>query len=184
MSELNRQGAKLNKGVLIEARAIGARHEHLAHCVVSDRFRFICLLIAKNASTTLRKEFGQGIYDSYEHRYRSLDQRVREIYFTFAALRDPVSRLLSAYQEISMHFESDELPNPPERGFFLMDDTAERFESFVDALDDASWDEHLLPQVYSLAGVRVDLFVRVEQLQLDIREVFSRLDNAACPTMP
>lgn len=152
-------------------------------CVVSDRFDFICLLIAKNASTSLRLEFGKEIYDSYEQSYSRIDPPVRDRYFTFAALRDPVSRLHSAYQEISRRFEMGEQLTLGRR-FFPMDDTPERFDTFLDELGDACWDPHLLPQVNSLAGVRADFFTRVERLQEGIEEVFSRLELETCPVLP
>ena len=56
-------------------------------CVVSHRFGFICTLIAKNASSALREEFGKERYESEECRYAHVDPRLREQYFTFATLR-------------------------------------------------------------------------------------------------
>jgi len=161
----------------------GTQPESPVTCVVSERFHFVCLLIAKNASSTLRTEFGQDVYDSYEQRYAEIHPRVRDRYFTFATLREPVSRLLSAYQEISMRFEIEPLPTP-QRRFYLMEDTPKRFDTFLDALDDACWDPHLLPQVNYLAGVRVDLFASVERLQDGVKELCQRLDIRLCPSLP
>ncbi|GAH06581.1 unnamed protein product, partial [marine sediment metagenome] len=104
MTNSDHQAATSDKGAVIQAVCSGAQPVNPVHCVISDRFRFICLLIAKNGSSSLRVEFGQDIYDSYEQLYRLIDRQVRDSYFTFATIRDPVSRLLSAYQEISLRF--------------------------------------------------------------------------------
>ena len=152
-------------------------------CVVSERFRFICLLIAKNASSTLRDEFGRDFYGSYEQHYAEIDRSIRDTYFTFAPVRDPVSRLLSAYQEISIRFENGRA-RYTEHEFFLMSDTPKRFASFLNALEDTGWDEHVVPQVRYLEGVRVDLFARVERLQDGIDEMFRRLEMGRSPVLP
>lgn len=152
-------------------------------CVASERFGFICLLIAKNASSTLREVFGREDYDSHEAHYTSLEPQLRARGFTIAPLRDPVSRLLSAYQEISLRFELGALSDAG-RKFFRMDDTRERFDTFLAELDDAGWDPHIRPQVSYLSGVRIDSFIRVERLQEGIEDVFRRLDLPPCPTLP
>ena len=113
-----------------------------ALCIVSERFRFICLLIAKNATSTLRGEFKKDIYEARECRYVEVEEQKRQDYFTFAFLRDPVSRLLSAYQEISMRYEMRQ-PRSSRRIFFAMEDTPERFQAFLDCVGDGRWDEHL-----------------------------------------
>lgn len=152
-------------------------------CSVSDRFRFICLLIPKNASSTLRREFTREIYDCQEVYFTEVDSQQRKDYFIFATLRDPISRLLSAYQEISMRFDMSPDPNPA-REFYLMDDTPERFETFLNELGDALWDPHLLPQVNYLVDVNADFFTCLEQFQEGIEEVFGRLAIGDCPTLP
>lgn len=152
-------------------------------CVVSDRFRFICLLIAKNATSTLRAEFGRGAYEGYERRYVEIDAAVRDDYFTFAVLREPVSRLLSAYQEISMRIEWGASPDTGRR-FQRMEDTPERFATFLEELDDARWDPHIRRQVEYLSGVRVDAYVRLERFQGGLETVFRHLGMGPCPAFP
>ena len=152
-------------------------------CVVSHRFGFICTLIAKNASSALREEFGKERYESEECRYAHVDPRLREQYFTFATLREPVSRLLSAYHEVSRRFALNP-PASPARAFCLMDDAPPRFATFLDELDDARWDPHLRPQVDYLSAARVDRFIRVEQLQSGIEEVSRAIEMNTRPTLP
>ena len=115
--------------------------------------------------------------------YAEVDPLARDRYFTFATLREPASRLLSAYHEVSVRFEHDPTPAPTRR-FFLMGDTPERFKSFLGELDDGRWDPHLRPQVDYLSGVRVDCFARVETLQQDVEQVFRTLDLGQCPFLP
>ena len=160
----------------------GARPQFPTPCVVSNRYRFICLLIAKNASSTLRTKFGQDRYDSYEEIYTKIDRRSRDAYFTFATLRDPVTRLLSGYQEVSMRFEMnpDDYAQKP---FFLMDDTPERFDAFLETLGDTRWDPHLQHQTDHLAGVRVDLFASVDRLQEGVDKLYRRLGISPSPTL-
>ena len=181
MSSRDRQSARLPASA--GAAVSGSITEDPVTCVISDRYHFICLLIAKNASSTLRTEFRQEIFDSYERLYPAVDPQVRDGYFTFAPMREPVSRLLSAYQEISMRFQME--PHLyPQYKFFPMDDTPERFNAFLDTLGDSCWDPHVRPQVKYLAGVRVDLFACVERLQEGVEDMFRRLDIKDCPRLP
>ena len=80
-------------------------------CVVSERFEFIYLAIAKVASSTCRIEFDRPYYSSRECLGVTLDAEIREKYFTFTFLRDPVSRTLSAYQEVSFRHDLGEEQN-------------------------------------------------------------------------
>lgn len=151
-------------------------------CVVSKRSRFIVLLVAKNASSCLRKEFNRPFYGGYEAYYRDLDLAVRERYFTVAPIREPVSRLLSAYQELSWRYDIGELPDAG-RTFLRMDDTPERFQTFLSEIGDGQWDAHLRPQVTSLQDVRVDLFILHERLQDGIFDMCRHVDAERFPLL-
>ncbi|MCR9138478.1 MAG: PqqD family peptide modification chaperone [Alphaproteobacteria bacterium] len=163
--------------------AIGAIDPFDVVCVVSDRFEFICLLLPKNASSTLREELRRDIYESREHRYTTISPEIRNRYYTFAALREPISRLLSAYQEVSYRFELTSMGQSG-RDFFTMKDTPARFKRFLSELGSACWDIHLLPQARLLSGVRVDQFFHVERIQDGMSNVFERLNMGKCPTLP
>jgi hypothetical protein len=154
-----------------------------ALCVICDRYRLIYLLIPKNASSTLRQIFGNPDYGGYELRYREVDKRVRDEYLTFAVLREPVARLLSAYQEISYRYDIGLLQNL-RKDFFSMDDSPERFAAFLDSLQPPFWDNHMTPQVKFLQDVRVDLFGCVKQLQSHTSILFDRLGMGPCPMLP
>jgi hypothetical protein len=152
-------------------------------CVICDRYRLICLLIAKNATTTLRETLGNSNYGGYELRYSEIDKRIRDEYLTFAVLREPVTRLLSAYQEISYRHDHGLLQNL-KKDFFSMNDSPERFAAFLDTLQPPDWDPHVRRQVDYLQDVRVDLFTCVEQLQEGITALFDRLGMGSCPILP
>jgi len=151
--------------------------------MVSDRFRFIYVLIPKNASSTLRAELRREMYGIGESRYCELDAERRANYFTFAFLRRPVSRFLSAYQEISMRFEGAPSPSPA-RAFFTMEDGPERFSRFVDAAEHGLWDDHIRLQSEFLSGARVDFIGRLERFQADLAVIFARLGIEPCPILP
>ena len=99
-------------------------------CVVSDRYKFISILISKNAPSTLKAEFRQPSYQSYECGFDHIETDKLNTYFTFALLRDPVTRLLSAYQEISMR-KDGEVSFADDLSFFVMPDNQERFVTFL-----------------------------------------------------
>lgn len=170
-------------GCLEDLIALGAIDPFPLACVVSDRFRFICLLLPKNGSTTLRCEFGQAVYESRELNYTHIEEDIREQYFTFTTLRDPVDRLLSAYQELSFRFEAAR-EDLSDRDFFRMGDTPKRFRRFLKELRGGMWDTHVLPQAKHLSDIRVDKFCFFENLQDDIEDVFAHLGMGECPTLP
>lgn len=168
---------------LEDLAALGAIDPFPLVCVVSDRFRFICLLLPKNGSETLRREFGQTVYESRELIYAHIKPDIREQYFTFGVLRDPVDRLLSAYQELSLRFEvfREDLSD---RDFFTMEDSPKRFSRFLSELGGGMWDIHVMPQTKHLSDIHVDKFCFFERLQDDIEEVFTHLEMGECPTLP
>ena len=152
-------------------------------CVVSDRFRLICILIAKNASSTLREEFRKERYAGREALYHSLEAGICDGYFTFAFVRDPVSRLLSAYQEISMRHEMDKTRDP-DFPFYSMEDGRQRFAAFLGELARNKWDPHVRTQTDYLDGVRVDFLGQIATFQEDMGFIYQTLDIGPCPTFP
>ncbi|MCP4456862.1 MAG: sulfotransferase family 2 domain-containing protein [Cytophagales bacterium] len=106
-------------------------------CIISDKFQFICLCIPKNASSSLGKEFKKSQYQSYECQYDRIGKEKVENYFSFALLRDSVTRLLSAYQEISLRQEMSPRKDgksllKEDKSFYFMDDTMEKFHAFLE----------------------------------------------------
>ena len=152
-------------------------------CVVSRRFRFICLLIAKNASSALREELGKPRYAGYECPYVELDRDVRANFFTFAVLREPVSRILSAYLEVSRRIETGYLGRGGLR-FCDLPDTPARFSAFLGEIEVLMPEPHVRRQAEYVHGIRVDFFATRERLQLDLEEVHRMLRMGPCPIFP
>ena len=143
-------------------------------CIISDRFQFICICIAKNASSTVRTEFKKSQYRSYECRYNQIDKEKLENYFIFALLRDPVSRLLSAYQELSMRKDGKPL-SKEDKPFYSMDDTLDRFHAFLAEVQRHKWDPHVMDQHDYVGDKRIDFLGRVETFNKSMRFVFNTL---------
>jgi hypothetical protein len=140
-------------------------------CIVSDKFQFICFCIAKNASSSLRTEFKKLQYQSYECPYDQIEQRKLEQYFIFALLRDPVTRLLSAYQKLSMRKHGKPLLKEG-KAFYFLDDSIERFHAFVAEIKRHKWDSHVMDQYDYIGGKRIDFVGRVESFSKSMKFVF------------
>ncbi len=151
--------------------------------LVSHRFRFIFLPIGKNASSTLRAELGKERFATSRERYLRLDEAVRRDYFTFTFLRHPVSRFLSAYQEISMRIEGSDQTSPTP-AFAALPQGPEHFEAFLRRAENRLWDVHLKPQVDHLDRVRLDFIGRIETLQDDLAAIYDRLDMGRMEPLP
>ena len=84
-------------------------------CYLSDTLRFIWVLVAKNASTTIRNALSGPPYRAAQMALKDVAPETRRSYLTFAFLRDPIDRTLSAYQEVSFRADEDPayLPDAP-----------------------------------------------------------------------
>ncbi len=135
-------------------------------CIVSHRFGFICVLVAKSASSTLEAALLRPEYHAERLLADEIDEAVWREATVVTFLRDPVERLLSAYQEVSLR---DEMKREGDvDSFFDMPDGSERFEAFVSAIERERFDAHLLAQSEFLAGRRIDRYGCVETLDEDL----------------
>jgi hypothetical protein len=151
--------------------------------LVSHKYRFIYFPISKNASSTLKAELNKPRYGCEPLTLQALNDEKLNPYFKFAFLRDPVSRLVSAYQEVSLRHELQDstLPNRP---FMTMHDCPERFAAFLDQVEKELWDRHLFTQRSQLAVVPMDFYGRVESFASDLQTIFDRLGLGRCPALP
>ena len=137
-------------------------------CVICDRYKFIYVLSPKNASTTMREAFKNERYGAtYEAYYSDISLNKKQKYFTFTVLRDPVSRLLSAYQEISKRWESD-CSSYTEHDFFHSEDNEDRLNDFIKSIQVNQWDTSLVCMSEQLRDIRIDFYMGLEWLQQDI----------------
>jgi SAM-dependent methyltransferase len=152
-------------------------------CLVSHKHRFIYFPIAKNASSSLKSEFSKPRYGTEEIKACKLDADSFRDYFTFTFLRDPLSRVTSAYQEISLRIEMND-SKTPSMAFSEMADSSERFEAFLEQLRTNHWDPHVKPQRDFTGGLELDFWGRTESLQDDLDQVFDKLGLGPCPVLP
>jgi len=151
--------------------------------LISHQFRFIYFQIGKNASSTLKAELSKPCYGCEPFTLRALDPETLKSYFKFTFLRDPVSRLVSAYQEISFRHQMQDstLISKP---FMKMDDAPERFAAFLAEVEKDMWDTHVLMQSAVLGHVPMDFYGRVESFATDLQTVFDKLGLGQCPGLP
>ena len=155
----------------------------MPQCVVSERHRFIWLHVGKNASSTLKSELTKPRYAGVQRPYAALAAETRQRYFTFVFLRDPVSRLLSAYQEVSLRAEQGD-PLCADKPFAGMDEGPERFGAFLDQLERGKWDGHLREQSAYVEGIPIGFWGCVERLEEGLGEVYGVLGLGDVPDLP
>jgi hypothetical protein len=151
--------------------------------LISHKYRFIYFPLSKNASSTLKAELTKPRYATEPFTLDTLDEEILRDYFKFTFLRDPVSRLASAYQEISLRHELEDstLSLKP---FMQMEEGPARFEAFLDETAENKWDHRLFNQCSLLGDVTMDFYGRVESLDKDLQSVFDRLGLGRCPELP
>ena len=129
--------------------------------LVSDEYRFIFVHVPKAGSTTVRALLWErgGIDNQILSR---LDLHRRSTYLTFAFVRDPLRRFVSAYDEICLKLG-------PTCAFY--DDTSPQgLRDFLAyTREHPCWDEHVCTQMSFLVGedgqmIRLDVLAATEHL--------------------
>jgi len=165
----------------VKAGTMEGLHARTA-CVLSNRYRFIYLTTAKNATSTLRAELSSERCGGVVVARATVAPQFWNDYFTFAFLRDPVERFLSAYTEISLRMERGEEELRP---FAVMPDDLRRFQTFLrDLVANGPWNEHIAPQSAFVEGRRVDFWGTVETIQEDLQSIYTKLGIGPCPVLP
>jgi len=158
-----------------------SRHGEHAQFVISHRLRCIYAAIPKNASSTIKAELRRLDPEAEGMRCSSIPEQAQQEYTTFAFLRDPLTRVLSAYQEISMRLEGKMIDKHP---FTKLEPGLDRFNVFLDCIEKFPWDVHVCRQVDLLGEHRIDAWGRVETIQNDLTRVFRSLGVAPGPLPP
>lgn len=153
------------------------------YCYISDTYEFVWYLIPKNASSSLRQVLTQSPYDSEFCSRRKAEKASYSQYLRFAFFRDPIERILSAYQEVSFRVDTLDGYNHDLR-FAKFPDTMERFELFLDEVEEDPWDDHVTPQCELVRGIEFDFLGRVEWLQADWDRFFREFYNEPSKTLP
>lgn len=150
-------------------------------CIVSERYRFICVPISKNASSTLKRVLATERYGAQLRNRADIPAEQWRDYFVFSVARDPESRLLSAYQELSMRMEGGEMAHRP---FTAMAEGEARIERFLEGVEAEKWDGHIRDQVEYLRGIEVDFVATVERLEEGINQVAAWLGMPPVESLP
>ena len=158
-----------------------SRHRHHAQCVVSHRLRWIYLAIAKNASTTVRALIEDLDADTVDLRCSEILPDIWHDYRVFTILRDPVSRALSAYCEVSDRAERGTGQRMP---FQELPAGLGRFEAYLDCVETRAWDVHVRSQADLIGQHRVDSWGFFESLRGDIARIFEQSGHPVPETMP
>ncbi len=151
--------------------------------LVSHKYRFAYFPMSKNASSTLKFEFRKPRYACEQFRISSFSDLDLEDYFKFAFLRDPVSRFVSAYQEISFRGENND-STVVKKPFMELEDNPERFQAFIQEVEKGKWDPHVISQGDLVDRIHMDFYGRVESLESDLQSVFRKLGIENCPPLP
>jgi SAM-dependent methyltransferase len=177
-NEIGREGKTAPK----EPSRPASKAHSRGHCHISHKHRFIFFRIAKNASSTMRGVLRDPALEVETVPIASLDPKTVEEYFTFTFLRDPINRLLSAYQEVSLR---DELKDSSvvRKPFMDLGDGIERFRAFLSEIEQGKWDVHTHDQTDLLHHIPMDFYGRVESLQADLQLVFDRLGLGELPVL-
>ncbi|MCP4967870.1 MAG: sulfotransferase family protein [bacterium] len=146
-------------------------------CYTSQRRSFIWILIPKNASSTIRSVLEQPHFETRFATCASIPSAMWGSATVFAFVRDPVERVLSAYQEVLLR--ATLYPTYLAGVDFLsLPEGSTQFDGFLDRLDQGPWDLHVAPQTEVLAGRRVDLWGTVDNLEADLLRILSAI---GCP---
>ena len=129
--------------------------------LVSDEYRFIFVHVPKAGSTTVRALLWErGGIDNLI--LSSLDLHRRSTYLTFAFVRDPLRRFVSAYDEVCLKLG-------PTCAFYD-DKSPQGLRDFLDyTRAHPCWDEHVCSQMSFLVGedgqmIRLDVIAATEHL--------------------
>jgi len=120
--------------------------------------------IPKNASASM-KQIMRGC-DFAEDNYFNLD---RTGYYVFTVVRNPLDRFVSAYLEVIKRGSRDTLEYQ-----FYMDkeqDPIGALRQFVRLMETCTYDEHVVPQVAYLDGMKVDLYLDFAFLSEDLEKL-------------
>ena len=121
-------------------------------CWVSDKNKLVFFVIPKNASTSIRNT---TLFKNCSNRttFEDVEYKIKnENYSTFAVLREPVERFISAYHEVVRgHREDNPYDTARDKQFIKFDEEPKRFNLFLKEIESSGFfDSHLKPQMHFL----------------------------------
>lgn len=159
-----------------------------AHVVVSHRYQFIYVRIAKNASTSLTSEFSKERYQSEKMRYSKVDPEHKQRYFTFAFVRDPVERFLSGYHELVTRKSTPPAKRWANLGrdvgsdigevskdYLSIEDPIKRLKAFLSLIELGKWDNHIKDQLAFLRHIEFNYLATIQSSESDLDNIYTHL---------
>ena len=181
-------------------------------CVISDKFRIAYFMVGKAGSSTCRTVMHQHFQGSGSHCTpgfsRQHAKKGRGNLYQFSVVRDPISRFISAYQEMLVRWNIEKRRQiPPTYEPFLvpyrnksktflqtmprtedgMRRLTQMFEHFVEVYDaETPFDGHIRLEVPRLTNPRTGKTLALDEIfdSRDLQSVFNTLANiTGAPTM-
>jgi len=142
---------------------------------VYDKDKVIFFGVPKNASTSIRRMFGQYAKDFLNYNTIKKDPKYDD-YTRFAILRNPLKRFVSGYVEIIYRAKQHE--DTYNRPFYQVKDPIDRFKAFVEDIEGDFYDSHIERQWYfvsnsdnSRLNPDIQHFLIFENLSKDISQL-------------
>ncbi len=125
--------------------------------------------VPKVASSTIKRVLARQGFEEISLREAVEEQLAREL-FTFTVVRDPITRFLSGYAELSYRLEVG-LIEARGQAWESASPGVERLGLFIEAVEDGFKNVHIQSQCSLLKGLRYHGLGRVEFLALDLRRL-------------
>ena len=132
----------------------------ITRCSISDVYKVIFILIAKNATSTMREYMKNNLY-AYEQRY-VLCSKEQKQYYTFCILRNSEERFYSAIRELQSRYKLYKNNNPTicHLNYIISILNNDNLKYYIDT----NLDHHLAKQSEFIKNIRIDAYVDINLL--------------------
>lgn len=152
---------------------------------ISHEHRFVWFRVAKVATRTIRHHLtAHGVTLDVDHAMRiRYPVRAFDDYFTFAFVRDPLERFVSAWQDKVVNMNYFKFDGATHARMQRIEEFA-RWTAEQDLGAVPGTDQHLALQTRLIDLNRVDFLGRLESFDRDFAQVCERIGAPAVPTRP